>query len=265
MRARNSHNPERRGAPMGQHFLTRPAIAGFVADAVPLTPASTVFEVGPGHGILTRELLARAGKVLAIEKDPSLVTELSETFAADLESGNLSLIAGDIRNFSPDTCTILSKPYTVCANIPYYLTGYIIRLFLTAQQQPVALALLMQKEVAERIVARNGKHSLLSLSVHAYGTPRIAHIVKAGAFSPPPKVDSAILAVAEVSRNRFTGPQHEKTFFTLLHTAFASKRKQIGSTLATLCDEHALAAVGIPKTARPEDVRLEEWIALSGR
>ncbi len=263
MHSRNSHRTERRGARLGQHFLTRPEIAGWVADAVPLTPASTVLEIGPGHGILTRELLTRAGRVLAIEKDPLLVAELQHTFASDLRSEKLSLFESDIRDFSPDTCRELPTPYTLCANIPYYLTGYIIRLFLTAHKQPTAMALLVQKEVAERVVARDGKHSLLSLSVHAYGTPRIAHVVKAGAFSPPPKVDSAVLSITGISRDRFANTLHEERFYTLLHAAFGSKRKQVGSTLAALADERMFEVANIPKTARPEDVRLEEWLLAS--
>ncbi len=263
MQKKTAPTKARSGARLGQHFLTRPEIAGWVADAIPLTHDSVVLEIGPGHGILTRELLMRAGKVVAIEKDSALVAELRNTFATEIERGQLTLIDQDIRDFDPSQYPILGTRYSVLANIPYYLTGYIIRKFLTVRLQPVAMALLIQKEVAERIVARDGKHSLLSLSVHAYGTPRIMHIVKAGAFSPPPKVDSAVLSITEISRDRFTSTLHEETFYTVLHTAFGSKRKQVGSTLSTLMNTKTLEAAGIPKTARPEDVRLEEWICAS--
>lgn len=250
-------------APLGQHFLTRPEIAGWVADAVPLTRDDTVLEIGPGHGILTRELLARAGKVIAIEKDPALIAELRGTFQKEIEDGTLTLIEQDIRDFSPESCKLIPESFALCANIPYYLTGYIIRKFLTADHQPSSMAVLIQKEVAERIVAKDGKESLLSLSVKGYGTPRIVHFVKAGAFSPPPKVDSAILAIECISRERFVSAAHEARFFELLHLAFQSKRKALGGTLKGCVSDAEFERCDIPKTARPEDVRLTEWLCLS--
>ena len=101
------------------------------------------------------------------------------------------------------------------------------------------MALLMQKEVAQRIVANNGKHSLLSLSVHAYGTPTIEKIVKAGAFSPPPKVDSAVLSIRDISRNNFQNKEQEVFFFSLIHAGFASKRKMLKKQIRHLIQENA--------------------------
>jgi 16S rRNA (adenine1518-N6/adenine1519-N6)-dimethyltransferase len=266
MQGNTTKNTARKhGAPLGQHFLTRPEIAGWVADASGLGPTDTVLEIGPGHGILTRELLARAGKVIAIEKDPKLVKELTSIFSKNIGNETLSIISADIRDFDPSSHYALATTnFALCANIPYYLTGYIIRKFLTATHQPTTLSLLIQKEVAERIVAKDGKESLLSLSVKAYGTPRIAHIVKAGAFSPPPKVDSAVLAIEHIARAAFASPAHEARFFETLHLAFQSKRKSIGGTLREAVSDAQFAQCGIPKTARPEDVRLCDWLALSG-
>lgn len=246
---------------LGQHFLTRTDTAAKIADAAGLTPDEAVLEIGPGHGILTHELLARAGKVVAIEKDLVLVTTLQTTFTQEIAEGRLQLQHADVRSFEPRS--LGSVPYSLVANIPYYITGAIIRQFLTTEHQPETMVLLIQKEVAERIVARNGKHSLLSLSVQAYGTPRIAHIVKAGAFNPPPKVDSAVLVVDNISRTHFHSAVHEEHFFALLHAAFAGKRKQIGSTLKRLVSTEQLAKIGIERTARPEDVQLEQWLTLA--
>jgi len=247
----------RRGARLGQHFLTRPEIAGWVADAAHLTHEDTVLEIGPGHGILTRELLTRAGKVIAVEKDPALVAELRMLFSDEIANGTLTLIEEDVRDFDPST---LTTPYTLAANIPYYITGRIIRQFLTARHQPTRIVLLMQKEVAERIVARDQKESLLSLSVKAYGTPELVRTVKAGAFSPPPKVDSAILAIHEIQRNLFTSSAHERLFFTTIRAAFQNKRKTIGASLKNTTVLERILAQNISPSTRPESIQHQVWI-----
>ncbi len=271
-----------KGAPLGQHFLTRPEIAGWVADAVALSSEDTVLEVGPGHGILTRELLKRAGKVVAVEKDPALAIELRTTFAADIETGKLVLLEEDIRSFDPSThASLLGTRYSLVANIPYYITGLIIRMFLTTEHQPHSMALLVQKEVVERIVVKKskpfdstqGKESLLSLSVKAYGTPRYVKTVKAGSFSPPPKVDSAILAIENISRSAFADKAHEERFFTLLRAGFAQKRKLLASNLAPVIkgvkppQEKGLnpfySACGIEKKARAEELTVAQWLCLA--
>ncbi|MBP9760070.1 MAG: ribosomal RNA small subunit methyltransferase A [Candidatus Pacebacteria bacterium] len=261
---RNTHTSQKKhGAPLGQHFLTRPEIAGWVASAVPLTHKDTVLEIGPGHGILTRELLMRAGRVIAIEKDPLLVAELQETFREEIAVGHLILVEQDIRDFEPSSLYKKNTAYSLVANIPYYLTGYIIRKFLSTEYQPTNIAVLIQKEVAERIVARNNKESLLSLSVKAYGTPELVRTVKAGAFSPPPKVDSAILHIRDISRSQFLSARHETQFFELLRTAFSARRKTLGATLKGIVSDEILGQCAVPKTARPEDVRLGAWLTLS--
>jgi len=248
---------------LGQHFLTRPELAAMVADAAPLTPESTVLEVGPGHGILTRELLARAGKVVALEKDPALVAELKMQFATEIAEERLALLSLDVRDFAPETCEFLKGGYVVVANIPYYVTGNLIRGLLTATLQPTHMALLIQKEVAERIVAADGKESLLSLSVKAYGTPRYVRTVKRGSFSPPPKVDSAILAIGNISRKHFHTAGDEERFFTLLHAGFGSKRKQLGKLLAPHTSDAAHERCDVSKNTRAEDVPLECWLCLA--
>ena len=248
---------------LGQHFLTRPEIAGWVADAARLNPNSTVLEIGPGRGILTRELLMRAGEVVALERDPALVTVLRDEFRAEIEQGTLLVLEDDVRNFTPETCEALSGGYSLVANIPYYITGKILRMFLTAEHQPDSMVLLVQKEVAERVVAKEGKESLLSLSVAAYGTPEYVRTVKAGSFSPPPKVDSAILAIRDISRGNFQNTEAEQRFFNCIHAGFASKRKVLGKQLADLIPTERLEHCGIPKNTRAEDVPLECWLCLS--
>lgn len=254
-----------RPAPLGQHFLTRPETAQVIATSVPLPQSGVVLEIGPGHGILTQELLRIAKKVVAIEKDARLFEELTITFEKDISSGRLLLLCEDVRTFSPTSCEALHDGYALIANIPYYITGYIVRTFLTTERQPTSMAVLMQKEVAERIVAKDGKQSVLSLSVAIYGTPAIKKTIKAGAFSPPPKVDSAILTIESISRERVPSVAFENYFFSLVKTAFSQKRKIVSGTLKKIVPENVFINCGIKKTTRPEDMLLEDWICLANK
>ncbi len=285
-------NKKNKGAPLGQHFLTSRYIARDVCEAVDVTKGETILEVGPGKGILTHELLEKGASLIAVEKDSEMVIALKETFAKEISNGQLTLYEEDARTFLLNAKHSLPDAgYKVVANIPYYITGELLRLFLTAPVQPTAVSLLVQKEVAERI-AREKKESILSLSVKAYGTPRYVKTVKAGSFNPAPKVDSAILAITNISRKNFTPNPHmldvrhqayggeegvaekEKRFFELLHVGFGQKRKTLlGNIKRAFGSEHsAVSAVKIEKVfekcnldkkVRAEDVPLETWLILA--
>lgn len=233
-------------------------IAERIADAAALPPDAVVLEVGPGRGILTRALLARAKKVIAVETDSELVALLKIEFAQEIEDGRLQLIHADIRRFD---LTTLPSGYRVVANIPYYLTGELFRMLLESDAQPNALTLLVQKEVAERI-ARSKKESIVSLSVKVYGEPAYEFTVKRGAFNPAPKVDSAILSVRNISRKRFASRAQEKRFFDLVHAGFAHKRKFVRSNLREIGVDPTLLST-IPEKARAEDLPLSTWLALA--
>jgi 16S rRNA (adenine1518-N6/adenine1519-N6)-dimethyltransferase len=248
---------------LGQNFLTRDHFAIVMAEKAAVSKKDTVLEIGPGTGMLTKVLLERAKKVVAIEKDKELVRELSRKFKREIEENKLSLIAGDVRDFYQ------KEPYKVVANIPYYITGEIMRHFLEAKWQPTSMTLMVQKEVAERILARDKKESLLSLSVKAYGMPSIAARVPAGNFYPKPKVDSAILHIGDISKNFFNGIS-EKKFFEMLRAGFAHKRKKLISNLSMLNTntgrealEREFLKAGIPVDARAETVSLEKWVAIA--
>jgi 16S rRNA (adenine1518-N6/adenine1519-N6)-dimethyltransferase len=245
------------GAKLGQHFLIHSWAARALAHAVAIHSGETFLEIGPGKGVLTRELLAR-GPVVAVEKDPTLIPILQHTFAEEIASGKLKLLEGDVRDITPEKLGLTA--YVVAANIPYYITGEIIRQFLTEKTQPRALALLIQKEVAQRIVS--SKESILSLSVKAYGVPRIAEKVPKKHFSPPPKVDSAILVIDTVSK-KFFDTISETDFFNAVHAGFASKRKYVSNNLSVAYrKERAVSALqnaGIAEKARAEDIGLEQW------
>ena len=287
-----------RGARLGQHFLKHGWAARSLAHAAGIREGETLLEIGPGKGILTKELLTLA-PVVAVEKDGALVEQLKVTFAEDIATGKLRLVAGDVRDVviedEPDKMvpdarrgesgardvlgrtasatlrlrneaggTVLAGGYVVAANIPYYITGEIIRQFLTADTQPRAMALLVQKEVAQRIVSC--KESILSLSVKAYGTPRLVEKVSRTHFSPPPSVDSAILVVNNVSRTFFDSIS-EENFFRVVRAGFASKRKMLANNLAVMFDKarvgEVLCSCGIPEKSRAENVPLEKWKCLT--
>ena len=259
---------------LGQNFLMHARIAERIALTAKLPEGATVLEIGPGRGILTRELLKVAGRVIAVEADEELCKKLQTDFANEIAEKRLEFIYGDIRVWdfemylnSRYSVKDGASDYQVVANIPYYLTGEIFRKFLEAENQPSSMTLLVQKEVADRIVgnpersrgARGGKESILSLSVKVYGTPKREFLVPRGAFTPAPNVDSAVLTIRDISRKNFTTKRQEEQFFKLLHAGFAHKRKFVRKNLL----EAGLPAGDIPEKVRAEDLPLSTWLALS--
>lgn len=249
---------------LGQHFLNPGAHTHAIAEAVEIVPGELVVEIGPGEGVLTRELLERGARVIVVEKDSRLIPFLTETFRDEVQSGQLQIIEGDALEFALPK-KLQTSVYKVVGNIPYYITGALLRAFLSAKHQPKTLVFLIQKEVAERI-ARSKKESLLSLSVKAYGEPQYIKTVPRGAFSPAPKVDSAVLRVRDISRANFKNKLTEQRFFDLIHAGFAQKRKLLVRNLENILGTKALEALqqaGIPQNARAEDVPLEQWLHLT--
>lgn len=263
---------------LGQHFLHNPYYLGVLADAADTQQGNTVIEIGPGEGTLTEVLLKRGARVLVVEKDARLIPLLREKFAQEIMQGELVIVEGDALEFIiPQHLKNKTGEYKVVGNIPYYITGALLRKYLTDNRQPSTLVFLIQKEVAERIARSNpdvksgprpkrrGKESLLSLSVKAYGTPTYIKTVPRGAFVPPPAVDSAILLVSNISRKNFKNKEHEERFFTLLHAGFAQKRKFLKRNIENVIKdtENALHYAGIDLQARAEDVSLEQWLILA--
>ena len=250
---------------LGQHFLRSRPVAESMCDAVHLSMEDTVLEIGPGTGALTEVLLKRAGEVIALELDQRMIDFLSERFSEEIQKGRLTLIKDDVRTFSPASLKRKAGGYKIIANIPYYLTGSFLRTFLSHSTHPSDMAVLVQKEVAQRI-AKSEKESILSLSVKAYGTPRYVGTVKRGLFSPPPAVDSAVLAITGISKAFFKNSDEEKTFFDALHAGFGKKRKFLARNLELVASPEAIEAAytsqHLHKTARAEDVSLQTWIGL---
>ena len=249
---------------LGQHFLKSERALAKIVEAGKVGKTDTVLEIGPGTGTLTEKLLATSYQVLAVEKDDQLYEILKIKFKEKISSGQLTLIHDDILNF--DLSKLTATSYKLIANIPYNITGAILKKFLSAERQPKLMVLLVQKEVAQRIVAQDDKESILSISVKAYGIPRYVETVKAGSFVPAPKVDSAIIAIGNISK-KFFDSFTEEAFFKILKVGFKSKRKKLSSNLSTIFPKNTVSEVfqtlNLDENLRAEDVSLKTWQKLA--
>ncbi|OHA17260.1 MAG: hypothetical protein A3C79_02980 [Candidatus Taylorbacteria bacterium RIFCSPHIGHO2_02_FULL_45_28] len=296
---------------LGQHFLNSTHVLRQIILAAHIQKGESVLEIGPGTGVLTRALLDAGANVIAIEKDSRAVGMLEQDFFNEIKSGTLKIIEGDVldpnilktkiksdqlsENSSSENpessndsiikpshsgslnCLILeSSKYALVANIPYYITGAILEKFLEYEPRPNRMVLLVQKEVAQRIVARDDKESVLSISVKAFGTPKIIAEVPPGAFTPPPTVDSAILSIENISDNLFRAknfPDVSKDldiprFFRLVKTSFAHKRKFLARNLEVIFGQMGIEAIwkklGLDPKIRAEDLKVEQWLEIAG-
>jgi 16S rRNA (adenine1518-N6/adenine1519-N6)-dimethyltransferase len=252
---------------LGQHFLNSDYAPKKMCDAANLTEGDVVIEVGPGTGILTKEILARGANIIAIEADPRAIAALQETFPEEIANKQLTIHHHDARTLNPADFGVTDHKYKVVANIPYYISGSLFRSFLDTDCQPTDLVFLVQKEVAQRI-ARDVKESLLSLSVKVFGNPSYICTVKRGHFNPPPKVDSAVVAITGISRDSF-GSLARSKLFSLLHLGFGQKRKQLLGNLSKEYEREAVSVIftelGIPLDIRAEDVEPQTWFKILER
>ena len=252
---------------LGQHFLIDREVLELITSAAELTPADVIVEVGPGLGALTRELARQAGWVIAIELDDKLAALLKQTLAS---FNNVTIINDDVLKIEPGAWLKEQKvrfPYKIVANLPYYITSPVLRHFLEASAKPQMMIVMVQKEVAEAIVAKPGEMSLLSVSIQFYGEPRIISYVPAQCFYPAPKVDSAILRIDPYPQPTLAVTD-VGSFFDLVRAGFTAPRKQIANSLAQ--------GLGLPKgevlsllekadvvsQRRAETLTLGEWAQL---
>lgn len=249
---------------LGQNFLQDPIILQRIVDTAEVLPTDTVLEIGPGLGALTRHLAAAAKQVVAVELDGRLIPALEETITG---FNNIQIVQGDILDVEPAEI-IAVDDYLVVANIPYYITSALLRHLLESNPRPRRVVLTVQKEVAERICAEPGDMSLLALSVQVYGEPRVATRIPAGAFHPPPKVDSAVVRIDLYPEPVIPYAALDR-FFALAKAGFSQKRKKLRNSLSagmrksTEETERALIAAGIDPQRRAETLALEEWRALT--
>ncbi|HKZ86712.1 MAG TPA: rRNA adenine dimethyltransferase family protein [Anaerolineae bacterium] len=286
---------------LGQNFLVDDAALDRIVAAADLTPEDTVLEIGPGLGTLTRRLARAAGQVISVELDQNLIPVLRHTLAG---YSNVELVHGDILELDPaslvgeslrgqtdhpttrprdhaatrppdypttrppDHPTTRLPDYKVVANLPYYITSAVIRHLLEAPARPSRLILTVQLEVAQRLIAGPGDMSLLAVGVQLYGAPTIVTRIKAGAFYPAPKVDSAVVRI-EVHAQPPAEVRDVDYFFAVVRAGFGQKRKQlhnslrIGLSLPAEVVEAALAKAGIDAKRRAETLTLDEWAALA--
>jgi 16S rRNA (adenine1518-N6/adenine1519-N6)-dimethyltransferase len=264
---------------LGQNFLHAPHIIGKMIHAAEIIAGeSAVLEVGPGKGVLTQGLLDAGAHVVAVEKDDRAIVFLKEKFADEIEAGQLRLIHGDILELDPAMLGLLCGKYIIVANIPYYITGEFLRKFLEVDCGPEKMVLMLQKEVAKRIVGDGGKNgqknkngakeSILSISVKAYGLPKYVTTVPARHFRPVPKVDSAVLLIDQISKDFLRlddgkSPQFEREFFEIVRAGFAHKRKVLIKNLETLVPREILSEkwqeMALLPTVRAESLSPNEW------
>ncbi|MBI5879662.1 MAG: ribosomal RNA small subunit methyltransferase A [Chloroflexi bacterium] len=247
---------------LGQNFLVNPALLERVVQAAGVAAEDTVVEVGPGAGTLTYPLARAARRVVAVELDPQMIDILRETLAG---CPNVELVHADILKLDLDA-VLGEAPYKVVANLPYYITSAVIRKFLDRPRPPERLVLMVQHEVARRILAAPGEMSLLAVSVQFYAAPSQVLKLPAGAFYPAPQVDSAVIRL-DVRAERLA--VDVGTFFRVAHAGFGQKRKTLRNSLAAGLDispadsEALLARAGIDPQRRAQTLSIEEWVRLT--
>lgn len=246
---------------LGQHWLHDLQSLRAMKDAAHIGPEDEVLEIGPGLGTLTAELAADAKHVTCVEFDQ----ELAEGLAARVPAQNVTVVHQDILKFD---LTELPRNYKVAANVPYYITSKIVRTLLESDNPPVESALLVQKEVAERMAAPPGDMSILAVAVQFYAIPTLGPIVPAELFTPPPKVDSQIIGLKRREQPLFDDIEPDDFFF-VVRAGFSEKRKTIRNSLSgglrieKPVVEQLLEAAKINAKARAEQLSLEDWRRLT--
>ena len=260
---------------LGQHFLIDEGVLKLITLAAELIPTDVIMEIGPGLGVLTKELARQGGWVVTIELDSKLAAILKQTLAS---FNNVTIINEDILQIDPATLLqeqkasfplVIGSPfsYKVVANLPYYITSPVLRHFLEASLKPQIIVVMVQKEVAEAIVAKPGQMSMLSISVQFYGEPAIISYVPAQCFYPAPEVDSAILKIRLYSQPPLEVTDKE-SFFRVVRAGFSAPRKQIANSLAQGLELpkaeclSLLAKTSIVPQRRAETLTLDEWAKL---
>lgn len=254
---------------LGQNFLINPTVCPRMAEACGASKNGGVLEIGPGFGVLTHELALRAGKVVALELDPRLPPVLAETLA---EHDNVEIVPGDV--LKTDLHALLrdrfgDRPVAVCANLPYYITSPVIMCLLESRLPVTNITVMVQKEAAQRLCAAPGTRECgaVTLAVQYYAKAERLFPVPRGSFMPAPKVDSSVIRLTPHAETALDGTD-EKRLFSLIRAAFGQRRKTLGNALqsAGFTREQiaaALAAAGIPATARAEELTLEQFEQLA--
>jgi 16S rRNA (adenine1518-N6/adenine1519-N6)-dimethyltransferase len=252
---------------LGQHFLSSPRYRERIADALRLSREDLVIEIGPGRGAMTGLLAHRAGRVVAIELDEVLARQLQENFASlpAVQIIQSNVLTADIAEICGSAS---AKECYVFGNLPYYITSPILQHLFEFRESVRGMALLMQREVAERVTAAPGSrdYGYLSVLVQLFSQPQLLFSVPPGAFSPPPKVHSALVQFRMISRFPDWSPERESGFLNFAKACFAQKRKSLANNLAALSNrlriEEAIAGHRLGANVRAEQVTIESLAAL---
>jgi 16S rRNA (adenine1518-N6/adenine1519-N6)-dimethyltransferase len=252
---------------LGQHFLVDEGALDAIVDAADLSARDDVLEIGPGPGVLTRRLAALARSVTAIEVDARMVAVAAEAL---VEQQNVRIVHADA--LAVDLFAAGERPPTrIVANLPYQITSPLLHRFLGDTRRPPIVVVLVQEEVARRMAATAAdarERSFLSVFVQSFAEPRLVRRVPAGSFVPPPRVSSAVVALRTLAQPAFA-PLDQTAFLRFVSDVFRHRRKQIRAALGHEAGVErepataALAGAGISPERRPEELSLEEWIALA--
>lgn len=263
---------------LGQNFLSERGIIQKLLTVANIKSGETILEIGPGTGNLTAELAKTGNPVIAVEKDPRMVKIFQqERFlcvgrthgfrGSDPRTTKVELIAADILKFDE---TQIDPPYKIVANLPFYLTAPVIRKFLESANPPLLMAIIVQKEVAQRICAKPPQMSLLAVSTQFYADTKIIGRVSKNCFWPRPKVDAAILRIVPLVRvGERADKQFIQRFFKIVKVGFSHRRKQLAGNLAEglQCDraktENWLRRNNIQPNQRAETLAVDDWIRLA--
>lgn len=249
---------------LGQHFLRDTGVLQDIANAVTCPSGGVVLEIGPGTGQLTEYLLAAGYDVIALEIEERMIAHLQRRF-----SGNerLRIVAGDARLFEPSDVIPRGVPYVAVGNLPYFAANPIVRHLLESDPQPVEMVVMLQKEVAREIVAREGAWSLLTISVRVYAEPELLFDVPPEAFDPPPAVVSSVIRIS-LRPEPLVPSERNREFFDFVSKVFRNPRKQIHNGLSRSLwlppegAREALSRAGIAAERRPETLNISEWLTL---
>lgn len=245
---------------LGQNFLADKKVLMKIVDAAEISKDDVVLEIGPGQGSLTYHLAQRAKKVIAVEKDAKLVKYLEEKFK-DLK--NLEVVNQDILEYLKILKNI--GEYKIVANIPYYLTSFLLRRIFEMKNKPSEMIIMVQKEVAERITAGPGNMNLLAISVQIFAEPEILFNISKNSFWPKPKIDSAVI---KLKVYKVPKVKNAEKFFGLVRAGFSAKRKLLSNNLAKRLEiskegiYDIFREVSIDVNVRAQDLSIEEWVSI---
>jgi 16S rRNA (adenine1518-N6/adenine1519-N6)-dimethyltransferase len=266
-RALSAPRPPRPKKRFGQHFLSDANILNKIVDAAEVGPDTTVVEVGPGLGALTAVLAERAHRVVTVEVDRDLAASLRERFVSAL---NVTIVEADVLDLAPSQILQAGgamPPYVVVANLPYNIASPVLRTFLEGDARPQRMVVMVQKEVADAIVAQPGDMGLLSVATQVYGDTSMVMRVAPGAFNPPPKVQSAVVRIDVSDEPRVDVPLD--TFFRIVRAGFGNPRKKLRNSLSFGLHvkqevvDAAMQDAGVDPTLRAQVLSLADWEAIT--